>query len=130
MFGAPFPGGLCQPCICLDIYQPVCGVDGQTYGNGCEAQCNRVEILYEGECNGDCPVETHIRNFEGESYSADQRRRVRVISRERQIGRSEAEVQVDRLLINDDRTAVGVGVRAGSRVGGGVGVFVEWTSGD
>ncbi|MBT8494134.1 MAG: translocation/assembly module TamB domain-containing protein, partial [Deltaproteobacteria bacterium] len=71
-----------------------------------------------------------VRNFEGESYSKNQRRRVRVISRERQIGRSEAEVQVDRLLINGDRAAVGVGVRAGSRIGGGVGVFVEWSSDD
>ena len=44
----------------------MCGADGQTWGNGCEAECNRVEILYEGECNHDCPAETHIRDFRGE----------------------------------------------------------------
>jgi len=58
--------GATEPCMCLDIYSPVCGVDGQTYGNGCEAECANVEIAYEGECHGGCPVETHIRNFEGE----------------------------------------------------------------
>jgi hypothetical protein len=64
--GAPIEGGLCQPCLCLDIYDPVCGADGQTYGNGCEASCNRVEIQHEGECDDACPVDTHIRNFRGE----------------------------------------------------------------
>ena len=58
--------GVCERCNCLDIYMPVCGVDGRTYGNGCEARCNHVRIAYEGECKDDCPVETHIRNFDGE----------------------------------------------------------------
>ena len=28
----------------------MCGVDGKTYGNKCEAACTNVDIAYEGEC--------------------------------------------------------------------------------
>jgi len=71
-----------------------------------------------------------VENFEGETYSTNQKSRVRVVTRAPTQGRSQAEVHVDRMLINDDRKAVGVGVRAGSRLGGGVGLFFEWTSDD
>ncbi|MDX2090612.1 MAG: translocation/assembly module TamB domain-containing protein [Kofleriaceae bacterium] len=71
-----------------------------------------------------------IENAEVERYSDDQKARIRGVVRPLTPGRSSAEVQVDRMLINSDRTAVGVGVRAGDRVGGGVGVFVEWSSDD
>lgn len=37
-------------CNCIMLYSPVCGVDGQTYGNSCEAECENVDIAYEGEC--------------------------------------------------------------------------------
>ena len=37
---------------CLDVYDPVCGVDGITYGNGCVANCQIVEIKHDGECEG------------------------------------------------------------------------------
>src|SRR5262245_55513501 len=40
-------------CICATIYSPVCGEDGQTYGNSCEAKCRDVAVSHEGECASD-----------------------------------------------------------------------------
>lgn len=34
--------------ICAEVYAPVCGVDGITYGNSCMA--GNIEIAYSGEC--------------------------------------------------------------------------------
>ncbi|MEZ4464414.1 MAG: Kazal-type serine protease inhibitor domain-containing protein [bacterium] len=42
-------------CVCPDVYMPVCGADGVTYGNACEAGCAHVRILHEGECAPPCP---------------------------------------------------------------------------
>jgi hypothetical protein len=69
-----------------------------------------------------------IENVEAESRTGNAR--VRAVARPPTPGRSSAELQYDRFLFEDDRTAVGVGVRGGSRGGGGVGVFVEWSSED
>ena len=40
-------------CICEEIWDPVCGVDGNTYSNPCFVECENVEIDYAGECQGD-----------------------------------------------------------------------------
>ncbi len=41
-----------QSCACQAIHKPACGVDGNTYGNACEARCAGVEVAYQSACNG------------------------------------------------------------------------------
>jgi hypothetical protein len=33
------------------IYAPVCGPNGRTFGNSCQARCEGAKVAYEGECN-------------------------------------------------------------------------------
>ena len=46
-FESPVP---INECVCTFQYDPVCGINGVTYGNSCVANCAQVKINYSGEC--------------------------------------------------------------------------------
>jgi hypothetical protein len=60
--------GVCEPRpeFCQEIFDPVCGCDGLTYSNPCEAARSNVSILHRGECQPLGPCTTNEDCGEGE----------------------------------------------------------------
>lgn len=50
--------GICQrrPQFCPKIFKPVCGCNGKTYGNACEARAAGVPVASEGVCKKPTPT--------------------------------------------------------------------------
>ncbi len=52
MCGAADEGGVCRarPEVCTQIHKPVCGCDGNTYSNACQAAAAGIDASADGPC--------------------------------------------------------------------------------
>ncbi|MBK6847610.1 MAG: hypothetical protein IPG96_08790 [Proteobacteria bacterium] len=58
-----------RPVICPDIWIPVCGSDGETYGNDCEASAAGVRIVSKGKCGPPPAKECYVGGCSGQICS-------------------------------------------------------------
>jgi hypothetical protein len=55
--------------VCSGEFAPVCGVDGETYGNPCNARAAHTEVQHQGECMRAClTVEEPVCGVDGKTY--------------------------------------------------------------
>ena len=45
-----------RPDVCTMQWDPMCGVDGETYGNMCQLDAADVKLDYQGECIAELPI--------------------------------------------------------------------------
>jgi hypothetical protein len=45
-------------CVCILIYDPVCGCNNKTYGNSCQAECSGIMQYTKGECGKETKPKT------------------------------------------------------------------------
>jgi hypothetical protein len=65
------PSGRCETVFCPEVEVPVCGLDGQTYGNACKAEAAHVVVAHPGPCGKVCGGIAGVPCAEGEVCDLD-----------------------------------------------------------